>query len=733
MRDFLKLLRDKYTFNSHIYYNELEEAKNKKIQKKFNAALDSYAKLVPDETPLLLFDSTLFGSAKDGFILTTKGIHIHSGYSSEKHASFITYKDLWVSQNEKDLMINGSKFSMIPLSVNDVARIVEVINLCKDKFTESNSNSVTINETTSTTSTKTQQITQLTQQLKTLSMTKTIFSQLSKTYPNLVLPYDENEIYDEETQKRLRSNLSIYAEFTTNEIIFVHYDNSLFDPSTKNLFTIILTNKGLHFNDVSYRKEHKKIFIAYKDLSVSKDEENLILKSSATETISAPCQEKNSFYNLINDCRTHFAGVSSTTDKSSTPKNNKQELTSDDIDFLTWLGIFDMKTAMKLKLHTEHEIRVRLYGHEFPIYESGICEARGRHLVLESTKKVAALVEKQVLSYHSIDEVIRKVPKLAGAIYLKTIQHLLYVLKREGITNINARKIFECVITTGGGLAVNILCKDLLKDLKVLSKQEFKDNRNKIAKFAVNAINFDLGNMWRGYVFAHGYDPDIEQFSVKRFGEMKITKELSNKNLPIDRVAELMVKILQYAPDWIEAYKVIESRLGKNSTLETYKKWFTDDFKAGSYHDISDGSMSKAQAHNKINEIISRYKNKFDSGVYFCGDDETSNSKIKLAIAHYAEIPYGEIPILCYDATVFGDASDGFLVTTKGIHIHNISKKTIYFDHSQISSIKVKGFVTSSLYINDIKIDTSGENKTFRKNMCEMLLLIQQAFEEKEG
>ena len=138
MRNFLQMLRNNHVFRSHIYYNELGEIKDKKTQKKFNNALNSYVKLVPDEAPLVLFDSTFFGSAKDGFTLTNKGIHIHSGDSSEKHAPFISYKYLQVSQNEKDLMINSSKFSMIPLSANDVARVVEVINLCKKQFTEPN-------------------------------------------------------------------------------------------------------------------------------------------------------------------------------------------------------------------------------------------------------------------------------------------------------------------------------------------------------------------------------------------------------------------------------------------------------------------------------------------------------------------------------------------------------------------------------------------------------------------
>ena len=369
-------------------------------------------------------------------------------------------------------------------------------------------------------------------------------------------------------------------------------------------------------------------------------------------------------------------------------------------------------------------MNVHLYGKDFSITDAGICEARGKYLVIESTKKVPNLIKKQVLNCKSIDEIIRKIPKLAGSIYLKTIQHLLYVLKQEGVTNLNAKKFLDFLFKATNGSAVQILCSD-----KLIGIGDFKSNRDKIVKYTLSAINFDLGNMWCGYVSAHGYNANIEYFPVKKFNEMGITKKLSDKNLPIEQVAELMVKILQYAPDWIEAYEVIGLRLGNSQALQTYKEYFTSYFKAGSYRDVSDGSISKERAINRLNATLRDYKESLVSNLYFCGVDEKSDSKIKAAISHYADVYYGEIPLVCYDDTVFGDASDGFLVTTKGIYVHNYAdEEPIYFDYSQITSIEVKGFVSSSLYINGIKINTSGKNKKFRKNLCEALLLVKKAF-----
>ncbi|WP_202866390.1 hypothetical protein [Cohnella sp. AR92] len=54
------------------------ENENEKAAKKFRNAREAYAFLKPDETPILLFDNTAFGSAKDGFLVTDRRIYIHN-------------------------------------------------------------------------------------------------------------------------------------------------------------------------------------------------------------------------------------------------------------------------------------------------------------------------------------------------------------------------------------------------------------------------------------------------------------------------------------------------------------------------------------------------------------------------------------------------------------------------------------------------------------------------------
>ena len=69
LRHLNKKYGDKFSRNVYIYgYNEM------KSKTKFERAINAYAKIYTDEKPIVCYDSTIFGSATDGFVLTTKGI-----------------------------------------------------------------------------------------------------------------------------------------------------------------------------------------------------------------------------------------------------------------------------------------------------------------------------------------------------------------------------------------------------------------------------------------------------------------------------------------------------------------------------------------------------------------------------------------------------------------------------------------------------------------------------------
>lgn len=73
-----------------------------------------------------------------------------------------------------------------------------------------------------------------------------------------------------------------------------------------------------------------------------------------------------------------------------------------------------------------------------------------------------------------------------------------------------------------------------------------------------------------------------------------------------------------------------------------------------------------------IANIISKLHQKYEiRDVHFFGTGDKAMKKINSACSSYAELGNDEAPIICYDATFFGSATDGFLMTNKNIYIHN--------------------------------------------------------------
>lgn len=80
------------------------ENENEKVIKKFQNASEAYAKLEADERAIVLFDNTAFGSAKDGFLITSRRIHIHN--MLQKPATIDISNVVSVDLKGSDLLIN---------------------------------------------------------------------------------------------------------------------------------------------------------------------------------------------------------------------------------------------------------------------------------------------------------------------------------------------------------------------------------------------------------------------------------------------------------------------------------------------------------------------------------------------------------------------------------------------------------------------------------------------------
>lgn len=64
-----------------------------------------------------------------------------------------------------------------------------------------------------------------------------------------------------------------------------------------------------------------------------------------------------------------------------------------------------------------------------------------------------------------------------------------------------------------------------------------------------------------------------------------------------------------------------------------------------------------------------------------------------------------EYPIVCNDATVFGSADEGFVVTNFGIHIRNMGEDAVFFAHKEIRRLEL---YKKELYVNNKQLGIYG-------------------------
>lgn len=124
---------------------------------------------------------------------------------------------------------------------------------------------------------------------------------------------------------------------------------------------------------------------------------------------------------------------------------------------------------------------------------------------------------------------------------------------------------------------------------------------------------------------------------------------------------------------------------------------------------------------DKISYFIENYH--FDSHLYwFDPYDEKSKNKFYKAFNSYADSEDEEYPILCYDGTISGSADDGFVATTKKLYIHNYTQDPEVIPYKWNPKLYIKkGFLYSSLYVDDYEICTSNLNDEETKLICDLL------------
>jgi hypothetical protein len=124
IREIFESINDK-DFNKYIY--PIDNSNEKSI-KKFKSAIAAYANLAEGEFPLICFDNTVFGSAKDGCIVTTYGLHIHNSLSKTKYYSFFEINKIELKGFSKSLYINDYEVQTTLLGSNAKTIFCSILN-----------------------------------------------------------------------------------------------------------------------------------------------------------------------------------------------------------------------------------------------------------------------------------------------------------------------------------------------------------------------------------------------------------------------------------------------------------------------------------------------------------------------------------------------------------------------------------------------------------------------------
>lgn len=300
-------IRDNYKFDTYVYYNY---AYDDKAQKKFRAALESYAKLSADEIPLVLFDSTFFGNAKDGFILTNKGFYSHGIGINEK---FIPYEHLGVASDTKKenkiIRINSVEIDTVALKDEDIQKLVQVIRKCRDYFTTQpakNSVSPKVEKSTENFPTTWEEwadeknISNNSQQKNDAKDVESFLSRLMGKYK-----FDSHIYYfvdkDKKSQKKFKADLDSYVKLKSDsEKPLICCDATIFG-SAKDGF--VLTTKGIHIHNIG---QSDPTFINYGNLTISRNGEHVMANTIEIDTGSYRTEYNDKVIELINACRSYF-------------------------------------------------------------------------------------------------------------------------------------------------------------------------------------------------------------------------------------------------------------------------------------------------------------------------------------------------------------------------------------------------------------------------------------------
>jgi hypothetical protein len=212
-------------------------------RKKFNNAMDSYACLEEDEIPLLCFDNTAMGSAKDGCLITSRGLHIHNSYQKPKVFHYEDIQAIEIKRtNPLTLLINDYELQTTLINSNDSkVKFCSILNRIKKDFTsksiltalQSKSNEIINNDT------------DLVEHISRMLVETSINTDIAK---NVFLYSKVPRIL-----RKFENAINTYAILDEGEIPLICYDNTVFGSAKEGC---LITTKCIHVHN-SFSKPSK--------------------------------------------------------------------------------------------------------------------------------------------------------------------------------------------------------------------------------------------------------------------------------------------------------------------------------------------------------------------------------------------------------------------------------------------------------------------------------------------
>jgi len=119
---------------------------------------------------------------------------------------------------------------------------------------------------------------------------------------------------------------------------------------------------------------------------------------------------------------------------------------------------------------------------------------------------------------------------------------------------------------------------------------------------------------------------------------------------------------------------------------------------------------------SRVKEVIERYSVLLKDGhVYF--KDDIPEEKLKNATEKYADIPYGETPLLLIDETILGSGKEGAVFTERRIYGKWVSADRVHYD-----LIKSVDLVDYYIFVNNQKFFSIAlVNESNRLKVCNMI------------